>query len=207
MVVYWSGSKQEHDLNVGAVEPGIPQVDLGSEWITDDYQAIDTIQRHKQAAHYGSGTGMGYGIEDARDLLDQHGRTGSRPTILLMTDGYTNKRPSGFSLSSWYPGWDWADVTDFDDDGVADYSTNDLEDQYAFYEARLSIDAGYIIHTMSIGSSANDDLMEAIAKASGGIYYDVNAQQTIAQLQADLEEVFTRIAANVPPAKLLAESP
>ncbi|MCP4505505.1 MAG: hypothetical protein GY826_03820, partial [Fuerstiella sp.] len=49
-------------------------VDLVGEHLTDNVMAIDTIQRHKQAGHYDSSTGIGYGLEDARDLLDDQGR-------------------------------------------------------------------------------------------------------------------------------------
>ena len=41
-------------------------VDLAGEHLTDNVMAIDTIQRHKQAGHYNSSTGIGYGLEDAR---------------------------------------------------------------------------------------------------------------------------------------------
>ena len=202
LVVYATASKKEHALDYPS-EPDVPVVDLGNDWITDDFEAIDAIQRHKQAAHYSKSTAIGYGIKDAREMLNDHKRFGARPTILVMTDGNANRYPANFRLSSYWPGWSWDDLTDFDDDGVADYSTNDRAKQYAFYEARKCLDAGFLIHTMSVGSEADEELMEAIARSSGGIYYRVPSGTSFEEFRDDMKVAFSRIAANVPPAKLL----
>lgn len=199
LVTYATYSK----VQTGLDEEGIPEtVDLGDELITNDYAAIDTIQRHKQAGHFASTTGLGYGLEDARELLASHGRYGARPTILLMTDGLANQSPNGWQL----PGdWDWAAMTDFDGDGSADYTTSNRHKQYALYQAKLAIDAGYTIHTMSVGAGADRDLMEAIAAAGMGIWIDVPGGSTVAELEEQMLAAFSRVAANVPPAKLLID--
>lgn len=177
-------------------------VDIRSTPITDDYQAIDTIQRHKQAGHYASYTGIGYGMLAATDLLKEKGRYGARPTILLMTDGNANRAPSDFKTPK---DWDWNKLTDYDGDGWADYTTSDINKIYAFYEAREAIQLGYTIHTLSVGAGADQDLMQAIAFAGGGEYINVPGGSTIEAMEEDLRKAFTRIAANVPPAKLLIE--
>lgn len=200
MVNYDTNTRIETELD----EEDIPEyVDIGEVPITDDYAAIDTIQRHKQAGHYGGGTGIGAGIQTARQLLLDHGRYGSRPTILLMTDGLANKRPGGWSLPS---DWDWADVTDYDGDGSADYTSGDADIQYAFWEAKQAIDAGFTIHTISVGTGADRNLMKAIAQASGGIWIDVPGGSTVSEMEAQMLSAFSKIAANVPPAKLLADA-
>ena len=199
LVTYDDSSRVESVLNDDGV---LDTVDLGDELITNRYTDIDTIQRHKQASHYAPYTGMGYGIRDARELLQSHGRAAARPTILVMTDGNANRSPSGWSL----PGsWSWDEVTDFDDDGQSDYSTTSRDKQYAFWQAVEAANLGYTVHTMTVGEGADRSLMEAIAKACNGIWIDAPGGATIQDMQAQLLVAFGKIAANVPPAKLLAD--
>lgn len=199
LVTYDDSSRVESVLN----EDGVADtVDLGDELITNRYDDINTIQVHKQASHYAPYTGMGYGIRDARELLQSHGRAGARPTILVMTDGNANRSPSDWSL----PGsWDWDDITDFDDDGQADYSTSDRHKQYAFWQAVEAANLGYTVHTMTVGEGADRSLMRAIAKACNGISIDAPGGATIQDMQSQLLAAFGKIAANVPPAKILAD--
>mgnify|MGYP002623223696 CR=1 FL=1 len=175
-------------------------VNLGDQLITNRYADIDTIQRHKQASHYAPYTGTGYGLEQAIDLLQNHRRTGARPTILVMTDGNANRSPYGWRLPN---DWDWDALTDYDGDGRADYSTNDRDKQYAFYQAKLAIDQGITIHTMTVGADADRDFMKAIAFAGSGIWMNAPGGSTISDLEEQLLAAFRTIAANVPPAKLL----
>lgn len=199
LVTYDSSSRVESVLNDDGVDE---TVDLGNQLITNRYVDIDTIQRHKQASHYAAYTGMGYGIRDARELLQSHGRVGARPTILVMTDGNANRSPSDWSL----PGsWDWDTVTDFDNDGNADYSTSSKDKQYAFWQAVEAANLGYTVHTMTVGKGADRNLMQAIAKACNGTWIDAPGGATIEDMQAQLLVAFGKIAANVPPAKLLAD--
>lgn len=199
LVTYDETSRVESVLN----EQGIPEtVDLGDELITNRYSDINELQRHKQASHYAPYTGMGYGIKDAKELLQSHGRAGARPTILVMTDGNANRSPSGWSL----PGnWNWDDVTDFDDDGQADYSTSDRHKQYAFWQAVEAANLGYTVHTMTVGEGADRSFMQAMAKACNGICIDAPGGATIEDMKSQLLTAFGKIAANVPPAKLLAD--
>ncbi|QDV50936.1 vWA domain-containing protein [Gimesia fumaroli] len=199
LVTYDDSSRVESVLNDDGI---LDTVDLGDELITNRYADIDTIQRHKQASHYAPYTGMGYGIRDAKELLESHGRAGARPTILVMTDGNANRSPSDWSL----PGsWDWDQVTDFDGDGQADYATSSRDKQYAFWQAVEAANLGYTVHTMTVGAGADRNLMQAIAKACNGIWIDAPGGATIEDMQAQLLVAFGKIAANVPPAKLLAD--
>jgi hypothetical protein len=174
-------------------------VDISGNPITSSYSDVDTIQRHKQAGHYSSYTNMGDGIQKAKELLASHARYLAKPTMLVMTDGNTNQRPYGWSLPS---GWDWDELTDYDGDGNADYTTSDQNKQYAFWEAKRAIDAGITIHTMSVGAGADRDLMKAIAFAGGGVWINIPGDTTIEEMQAEVLEAFSQIAAKVPPAKL-----
>jgi hypothetical protein len=206
IVSYGSVSRVEKVVNDGVVN-----IDISADPITNQYSVINTIQRHKQAAEYSSGTGMGYGIKDARQLLlgnpsvaNDRGymRNGSLPTLIVMTDGQTNVAPTNWSLPS---GFSWAKYTDYDGDGKANYSTNDVAKQYAFWEATEAVRRGCVIHTMCVGFDADTDLMRAIAFAGNGEYINVPGGTTTAAMEEDVLRAFARIASRVPPSKLIYE--
>ncbi|MBX3425834.1 MAG: VWA domain-containing protein [Pirellulales bacterium] len=190
---------------------GEVNIDVSADPITSDYATIDAMQRRHQAGEYNGWTAMGDGILKARELLvgvasdpsdTGHVRYGARPTMLVMTDGQTNQRPSGWSL----PGsFKWKDWTDFDGDGTADYTTSDVNKQYAFWEATEAIKRGITIHTLAVGQDADRNLMQAIAHAAGGVYINVPGGSTVATMESQLLEAFSQIASKVPPAKLVYE--
>src|SRR5690606_23625717 len=115
-------SRVEHTLSDDGT-----YVSLNGDWISDDYTTLNTIQRHKQSGHYGTYTAMGFGVNEADELLKNHSRHGARPTIVLMTDGNANRYQSGWSLPH---DWNWNELTDYNGDGQADYTTNDRSKQY-----------------------------------------------------------------------------
>ncbi|MCA9107287.1 MAG: hypothetical protein KDA83_17865, partial [Planctomycetales bacterium] len=204
LVSYGAWAEQEMFLDDGQV-----YIDLRDDPITDDYALIDGIQRRKQAGHYSGWTGMGDGLLKAHELFfgdlndssdKGHVRFGARPTIILMTDGQTNQAPSGWRLPG---GFNWARWTDFDQDGRANYSTGDRNKQYAFWEATRAIENGVTIHTMSVGVGADRDLMKAIAFAGKGIWIDVPGGSTVKDMEREMLDAFSQIAAKVPPPKLI----
>ncbi len=176
--------------------------DVSGDPITLDYAAIDTIQRHRQAGYYQATTGLGDGVKEAKRMLAQHGRYGARPTILVMTDGNANVSPPGFTLPD---DWDWDELTDFDGDGAADYTTGDVNKQYAFYHARESINEGATVHTLSVGAGADRDLMSAIGHAGAGVSVDVPGGGSSEENKELLREAFRQIAARVPPPRLMID--
>jgi Flp pilus assembly protein TadG len=188
---------------------GEVSIDIRSNPITNDYAALDEIQRRHQAGDYDGWTGMGDGILKAHELLLGNPgnpadtgfvRYGARPTMVVMTDGQTNQGPSGWTLPA---GFSWAKWTDYDGDGVANYTTTDWKKQYAFWEATRAIERGITLHAMAVGATADRDLMRAIAFAGGGIYIDVPGGSRIADMESQMSEAFRQIAAKVPPAKLV----
>ncbi len=197
IAVYYSSSRELVELNDGEVN-----IDLSSDPITSDYATLNTLQRRHQTANWGGSTGMGYGIKTSREMLDAYRRYGTRPTMLIMTDGRTNQKPSGWSLPH---DFDWADWTDYDGDGDADYSTGSSKKQYAFWEATEAIRHGVTIHTMAVGAGADPDIMQAIAFAGGGIFIHVPGGSTIAELEGEVLDAFNQIASKVPPARLVYE--
>ena len=204
LVNYGEWAVQETSLHDGEVD-----IDITADPITSNYAIIDQIQRRHQAGEYIGWTAMGDGILKGRELLVGTGpndtgfvRYGARPTLVVMTDGQTNQRPSNWSL----PGsFQWKDWTDYDGDGNANYSTSDKHKQYAFWEATQAIERGITINTIALGTSADRDLMQAIAFAGGGVYINVPGGTTIAEMESQLLEAFSQIAAKLPPAKLIYE--
>lgn len=190
---------------------GEVSLDTSTNPITANYAMIDTIQRRHQAGHYDVYTGMGEGMLKAREMLvgaandpndDGYVRYGARPTVILMTDGQANKSPGGWSL----PGnFKWKDWTDYDGDGNADYTTGDRNKQYAFYEATEAIKRGVTIHTLAVGAGADRDIMRAIAFAGDGVFISVPGGSTVAEMESQMLDAFSQIAAKVPPAKLVFE--
>ena len=206
LVSYATRSQKETGLSTNGYS-----IDLSSDPITDDYDAINQIQRHKQAGQYSGNTGIGFGIDDARDMLvgepgdssnNGHARVGAKPIMIVMTDGQNNQYPSGWSL----PGsFRWSDWTDYDGDGDADYSTSNRAKQHAFYEATQAIEQGVTMHTMAVGAYADTDLMFAIAFAGKGVYLHVPGGTTVAEMEEEMLDAFANVASNVPPPKLVYE--
>jgi len=195
--VYYSSSRELEKLNDGVVN-----IDISDDPITDDYDTLDILHRRHQTANWGGSTGMGYGIKTSRIMLDNYRRYGTRPTMLIMTDGQTNQKPSGWSLPD---DFNWADWTDYDGDGSADYSTSSSAKQYAFWEATEAIKRGATIHTMAVGAGADPEIMRAIAFAGDGIFVNVPGGSTIAELEDQVLDAFNQIASKVPPARLVYE--
>jgi Flp pilus assembly protein TadG len=194
---------------VDSFSDGEISVNISGNPITPEYQVIDSMQLRHQAGEFNGQTAMGDGILKARHLLvgtggddEGYSRYGARPTMILMTDGQTNELPSGWSLP---PGFSWAQWTDYDGDGAANYSTTNNYKRYAFWEATEAIKRGITIHTIALGVEADRDLIRAIAFAGGGVFIDVPPHTSISQMEEQLSAAFSQLAAKVPAAQLLYE--
>jgi len=188
---------------------GDVSVDISGNPITPDFEQIDVIQLRQQAGEFNGQTAMGDGILKARQLLvgtggsdEGQSRYGARPTIVLMTDGLTNQKPSSWNLPT---GFNWSEWTDYDGDGGANFSTSDNYKKYAFWEATEAIKRGITIHTIALGADADRELLKAIAFAGGGVFVDVPPHSTISEMEEQLGAAFSQIAAKVPAAQLLYE--
>lgn len=202
MVSYDTNHRVETTLDED--DPEIPYVDISSSPITSDYTSINNLMKYRQAAHYSYSTNMGGGLKDATALLEDYCRPGARGTIVLMTDGNTNTIDHGESTALPHD-WDWDELLDYDGDGNADYYTSSSHKRYVLRLAKEAVDLDYTIHTMSVGADADRDLMRAIAWIGRGEWVDVPGGSTIEEMEEELLEAFNRIAAFVPPAKLMHE--
>jgi Flp pilus assembly protein TadG len=183
-------------------DPTIPLVDISSDPISADFVALNNLMKYKQANHYSPSTNMGGGLEEAIDLLNEHARAGTRPTIILMTDGNSNVMDRGAS-GSLPRSWDWDKLFDYDDDDSGDYYTSSTQARYVLMEAYEAYSLGYTVHAMSVGMDADRDLLRAIAHLGGGIYIDVPGGASVSDMEDQILEGFHKIASQVPPAKLI----
>lgn len=185
-------------------DPSIPYVDISGDPINNDYTALKNIMHYKQAAHYAYATNMGGGLQDAIDMMNASARAGTQRAIILMTDGNTNTMDNGvdYSLPN---GWDWDELLDYDGDGSGDYYTSSNQRRYVLRLAWVAREQGISVHTMAVGIDADRDLMRAIAHIANGHFIDVPGGFSVADMEADVQEAFHRIASFVPPAKLLNE--
>lgn len=206
LVGYGQWAVKETSINDGEVS-----MDISDDPITPNYSDINEIQRRHQAGEYNGWTAMGDGILKGRELLvgvasdpndEGYSRYGARPTMIVMTDGQTNQKPSGWSLPT---SFNWKDWTDYDGDGSANYSTSDNYKRYAFWEATEAVKRGITIHTIAVGAGADRGLMEAIAFAGGGVFIDVPVHSTVEEVEEQLSSAFSQIAAKVPAAQLMYE--
>ena len=92
--------------------------------------------------------------------------------VVLMTDGNAN----------------WID---------GGYDT-EAADEYVMDEAALCEAAGYPIITISLGASADTNLMDECAEATNGIHFNIPGGQSVANYSEELVEVFQAIASHRP---------
>ena len=71
--------------------------------------------------------------------------------------------------------------------------------------AKRVLDEDIVVHTISVGSGAVTDLMDAIASMTGGNQLWVPGGSTIAEMQEDLQAAFPLLAGQVPPARQIAD--
>ena len=59
------------------------------------------------------------------------------------------------------------------------------------------------IHTLAVGDDADRDLMKAIAFAGNGMYINVPGGSSVEEMEQQMLDAFSQIAAKVPPAQLV----
>lgn len=192
-----------HRIETTMSGTGIPTVNISADPITNNYDDVKKLMHYKQAAHYSNSTNMGGGLKDGIALLDAHKREGSRPAIILMTDGNTNTWDSGES-GSLPAGWNWNSLFDYDGNGAADYSTSNDYAKNVLKYVKQAVDKGYSVHAISVGADADRNLMKAVAFLGNGYWIDVPGGLSASDMEEELKDAFTKIAAAVPPARLVS---
>lgn len=137
--------------------------------LTTDLNLIEYLADHRQAGHYDSMTNIGAGMRIAREELETNGRVGAQKVMVLLTDGIAN-RPSN-----------------------ANYAR-----QYAIQQAHAAKAAGIPIVAVSLGSGADENLMQQLSDITQGVHFNIPGGQTVDQYEDELIDVFRQIAAHRP---------
>ncbi len=137
--------------------------------LSNNLTQIKTTTRQRQAGHYLGGTNISAGMKVAREEFAKNSRNRALKWMVLMTDGEAN----------------------------LPYSESYAK-QCVYDEAKLAKDANIKILTISVGLGADTGLMQSVASITGGEYFQVRGDQSIADVKADLLAVFRKIAANRP---------
>jgi len=137
--------------------------------LTTDFGQIEQITRQRQAGHYDPYTNIGAGMQVARTELQRQGRPGALKMIVLMTDGIAN-RPVSTSVAR----------------------------QLVQDEARRAAEQRFPIISISLGAAADQALMQGVADTTAGVHFNIPGGQSVAAYEADLKDVFRRIADDRP---------
>jgi hypothetical protein len=137
--------------------------------LTYDLETIADITWARQAGHYHRLTNIGDGLKMARQELENEARGGAFKMIVLLTDGLANL-PYNESFAA----------------------------NYVRSQAALCRDKKYPVFTISLGTGADQDLMEDMADMTNGRHFNIPGGRPVAQYEADLIEAFRRIASERP---------
>jgi len=137
--------------------------------LSSDLSIISATSYQQQAGGYGSNTNISSGIEKAiLELTSSRARSCAKKVIFLLTDGNANK------------------------------PTNETTGcQYTINSANNAVSHGIQINTISLGSEANQALMEQVAEIGKGKTFYVPTLD-IAQYSDDLKEVFRTLGGKRP---------
>lgn len=200
MVSYDTYHRVETTIN--DPNPELPYVNISSDPITNQYEEVKKLIQYKQAGHYYYATNMSGGLKSAINLIDNHKRVGSRPCIILMTDGNSNTLDPGEN-GTLPSGWNWNVLFDYNNDGVADYTTNDVQRRAVLKYVKQAVDKGYTVHAISVGADADRNLLKAVAHLGKGYWVDVPGGMSVSDVEDQMKAAFIKIAAAVPPARLI----
>ena len=137
--------------------------------MSNNLTQIKTTTQHRQAGHYTGNTNISAGMKIARTELVANTRASAVKWMIVMTDGQANL-PGSLSQAR----------------------------QAVVDEANAAKANNIKVLTVTVGLGADTDLMQQVADITGGIYFVVPGDQTIAQVQAQLLDVFRKIAASRP---------
>jgi Flp pilus assembly protein TadG len=137
--------------------------------LTGNFNLIESTSMQLQAGHYDHYTNIGAGILKARQELNNNGRPGTFKMIVLLTDGIAN-RPSNATVGR----------------------------QYTIDQATAAQIDGIPILTISLGASADTELMQDVADITGGVHFNVPGGQSVNAYTEDLMNVFRDVADHRP---------
>jgi hypothetical protein len=142
--------------------------------LTQDYANVANRLMSMQAAHYDSFTNIGAGIKRGiEELTSPRANPSARKVMILLTDGNANIGCDG--CTSYNPG---------------------AGSNYAREMAEAAAAADIQLFTVSVGASADVDLMEELADLGGGTHF--HAEGTIEQYSDQLDAIFRELGGTRP---------
>ncbi len=138
--------------------------------LTGQYELVSQAAYARQAGEYGRYTNIYAGIEEGiSELTSSRARSSAKKVIFILTDGNPNQPGGSYSSGA----------------------------SYARQAAEHAISLGIQIYTITLGSSANQSLMEEIAEIGKGIHYHVPTLD-VEQYEDDLKDVFRTLGGKRP---------
>jgi Flp pilus assembly protein TadG len=141
----------------------------------------DTVLSQLDVTRAGGSTniadGLRRGIQVLSTVAPHYGRPSAAHIMVLMTDGEANKYPDD---ECWQEDL-WPDVGD---------TTLDRANDCVMYYAQEARDNGIVIYSISLGWSADSDLMDAVAELTGGFH---RGAKSPAELDAIFDDLYERI--------------
>ncbi len=145
-------------------------------WLTNDFANVRSQVSGLQAGMWTSNTNLAQGIDKGKAVLlsSPQQRKNAAKVMLLLTDGQPNYSRSGSSVST---------------------SKAAADAKAAATDARGS-NPSIQIFTISVGASADQQLMQDIAEIGGGEHF--HAEGSVAQYKAQLDEIFQKLGGKRP---------
>jgi hypothetical protein len=129
--------------------------------------------------------GMGLGIDVLSTIAPHYGRPGAAHVMVVMTDGQANLYPN---YPNYHECWQedlWPDVGDWTLDRAADC---------VIHYAQEARDNAIVVYTISLGESADRELMTEVAELTGGFQRGADSRDEMDKIFNELyERIFLRL--------------
>jgi uncharacterized repeat protein (TIGR01451 family) len=162
-----------------------------AEVITDT--VLYELDRTRAGGSTNIAGGIGLGIDVLSTVSPHYGRPGAARVMVLMTDGQANRYPN---YPNYHECWQedlWPNTGDPDIDRAADC---------VIHYARKARDNGIAICTISLGYSADRELMTAVAQMTGCIHRGADSRERLDRVFDDLyERIFLQLTAQKTPSE------
>jgi len=157
---------------------------LGADHCTSQV-ITDTVLYDLDRTHAGGSTNIAEGMEKGIAVLStvspHYGRPGAAHVMVLMTDGQPNRYPN---YPNYHECWQedlWPDVGDWETDRAADC---------VIHYAQEARDNAIVVYTISLGESADRELMSEVAEITGGFQRGADSRE---ELDKIFDELYQRI--------------
>ncbi len=160
---------------------------LGRDYCTPQV-ITNTVVAKLDSTTAGGGTNIAGGIKQGIEVLStksgHYGRPGAAHIMILMTDGRANVVPDDQC---------WQDTSLWPD--IPGENTNERKAKdCVIYYTRIARNNSIVIYTITLGDSADFELMEAVADMTGGVHRNADRPEKLNQIFDELyERIFLRL--------------